>query len=70
MILPKDQSANFSVDDEHEKLRMKETTNKLASLISPLNLGSIKMPIEEYVQLVGEEIVDAECSMVELADMA
>ena len=49
---------------------MKETTNKLASLISPLNLGSIKMPIEEYVQLVGEEIVDAECSMVELADMA
>ena len=42
---------------------MKEITNELASLISSLNFGSIEMPIEEYVQLVGEEIVDAECSM-------
>ena len=35
-------------------LRMKETTNKLASLISFLNLGSEEMPIEEYVQLTIE----------------
>ena len=30
-----------------EKLRMKEATNKLASLVSSLNLGSEEMPIEE-----------------------
>ena len=33
---------------------MKQETNELASLVSSLNVGG-----EEYVQLVGEEIVDA-----------
>ena len=42
-------SANFSVDDEHEKSRMKEVVNELASLISSLNFGSEEMRIEEYV---------------------
>jgi hypothetical protein len=37
----------------------KDATNELASLISSLNLGSEDMPIKEYVQLVGEDIVDA-----------
>jgi hypothetical protein len=39
--------------------RIKEATNELASLISFWNLGSEEIPIEEYVQLAGEEIVDA-----------
>ena len=50
---------DFGMDHEREKLRMKEVANELASLISSLNLGSKEMPIEEYVQLVEEEIVDA-----------
>jgi hypothetical protein len=37
------------MDGEHEKLRMKEATNELASFISSLNLGSKELPIEEYV---------------------
>ena len=45
---------------------MKEARTKLASLISSLNLGSKEMPIEEYVQLIEEEIVDVEDYMVEL----
>ena len=35
-----------------------------------MNLGSEELPIEEYVQLVGEEIVDAEYNMAELVDLA
>ena len=46
------------MDDECEKSIMEVATNELASLISFLNLGSEEMPIEEYVQLIGEEIVD------------
>jgi hypothetical protein len=34
------------MDYEHEKPRTKETTNKLANLISSLNLGSEEMPNE------------------------
>ena len=37
---------------------MKEATNELASLISSLNLGSKELPIEEYVQLAREEIIE------------
>ena len=44
-------SANFSMDYEREKPRTKETTNKLANLISSLNLGSEEMPTEKYVRL-------------------
>ena len=59
-ILPIDWSANFAMNDKREKSRMKEATNELASLISSRNIGSEEiMPIEEYVQLVGEDIVHA-----------
>jgi hypothetical protein len=37
-----------SHNDEREELRMKETTNELASLISSLNLVSKEMHVEEY----------------------
>ena len=37
-----------SHDDELMELRMKETTNELASLISSLNLVSKEKPTEEY----------------------
>ena len=49
---------------------MKEATNELANLISSLNLGSEDMLIEEYVQLVGKEIVDTKYIMDELVDLA
>ena len=49
---------------------MNEATNKLTSLISSLNLGSEEMPVEVYVPLTGEEIVDVEYNMVELLDLA
>ena len=39
-ILLAHRSANFSIYDECEKLRMKEASNELTSLISSLNLGS------------------------------
>ena len=55
--------------DQHENERMKEATNELASLISSLNLGSVEMPIEEYVQLAREEIVNANYSMAKLVDL-
>ena len=55
--------------DHERKSRMKEATNELASLISFVNLGSEEMPIEEYVQLVKEEIVDVEFNMVELVNL-
>ena len=38
---------------------MKEATNELASVISSLKVGSEEIPIQEYLHLVGEEIVDA-----------
>jgi hypothetical protein len=69
-ILFADWSANFAMDDECKKLRMKEATNELASLVSSLNLGSEEMPIEKYVQLVGDEIVYAKCIMVEMMNLA
>ena len=59
-----DRTANFAMEYECEKSRMIEATNELASLISSLHLGSVEMPIEEYVQLVGEEIVDTKYSMM------
>jgi len=58
------------MDDECKKLRMKEATNELASLVSSLNLGSEEMPIEKYVQLVGDDIVYAKCIMVEIMNLA
>ena len=58
------------MDDEREKLRMKDVSNEFASLISSLNLGSEEMPIKEYMQLGGKEIVDAEYIMTELMDLA
>lgn len=58
------------MDDEHEKERMKETTNKLANLISSLNIGSEEMLIEDYVQLARKEIVDANYIMTKLVDLA
>jgi hypothetical protein len=45
--------------DECKKSRMKEASNELASLFSSLNLESEEIFIEEYVQLAGEDIVDA-----------
>jgi hypothetical protein len=47
------------MDVEREKLRMKEASNEIASLSSLFDLGSEEMPIEEYVQLAGEDTVDA-----------
>ena len=41
----------------------------MESLISSLTLGSEELPIEEYVQLVGEEIVDEKYNMVELVGL-
>ena len=58
------------MDHEHENLRMKETTNYLARLISALKIGSEEMPMEEYVQLVREESIDAKYNMAELVDLA
>ena len=52
------------MDHECEKLRMKEATNELASLITSLNLGSEEMPIEEYVQMARDKIVDAKYNIV------
>ena len=49
---------------------MKEATNELASLISFLNLGSEEMPVEEYVQLVGERLLTQNTSWVSLVDLA
>ena len=57
------------MDDERENERMKKTTNELASLVSPLNIGSEEMPIEEYVRLAWEVIVDAKCNMAKLMDL-
>ena len=59
---------DFAMDDECEKSRMKEATNELASLISSLNLESEEMLFEEYVQLAGEDVVDAKYTMGELVD--
>jgi hypothetical protein len=42
-------SVDFAMDNEHEKLRMKEAANELATLIFSLSLGSEEMLIEEYV---------------------
>jgi hypothetical protein len=50
-ILLGDWSADFAICDEHEKSRMKDVANRLASLVSSLSLGREEMPIEEYVQL-------------------
>ena len=49
---------------------MKEATNVLASLISSLNLESEEILFEEYVQLAGEDVVDAKYIMGELVDLA
>ena len=54
-----DWNADLTMDDEREEFIMNEATNELAILISSLNLVSKEMPIEEHMQLVGEEIVDA-----------
>ena len=58
--------ADFAMDDECEKSRIKEATNNLASLIPSLSFGFEDMPIEEYVQLAREEIVDVEYTTAEL----
>ena len=38
--------------------KKKKNANELARLISSLDLGREEMPIEEYVRLAREEIVD------------
>ena len=58
------------MDHERERSRTKQARNEVASPICSLNLGSVEMFIEEYVQLVGEDIVDAKYSMIELVNLA
>jgi hypothetical protein len=59
-ILHVDQSGgDFAMDGELEKSIMKETTIELDCLISSFTLGSEELPIEEFVQMAGEQIVDA-----------
>lgn len=53
-ILFVDLSADFTMDDEHGKSRMKEATNNLASLISSLTIENEGMLIDEYIQLAQE----------------
>ena len=60
----------FAMDHGREKSRIKEATSELANLISSLNLGNEEMAIDDYVQLVGEEIIDAKYNMAELLDLA
>ena len=48
---------------------MKEGTNKLASLVSSFNFGSLEMPIEKYMQLAWEEIIDGKYNIVEILDL-
>ena len=67
-IMQNNWSVNFAMDDEREKLKMKEVENELASLISSLNLGSEEMPVEEYMRLAWDEIVDVEYNMAESVD--
>ena len=69
-IFPSILHVDFSMDHECEKSRMKEATNGLASLVSSLDFESKLIPIEEYVQLAGEEIVDAKYNMAKLVDLA
>ena len=57
-ILLANWSADFAMNDERENEIMKEARNELASLFSSLNLESEEMPIEEFVQLEREKIVD------------
>ena len=45
--LPTYLSVYFAVDNECENLRMKKTTNELASIVSSLNIGSGDIPFEE-----------------------
>ena len=49
--------------------KWKEATNELTSLVSTLNPGSEIRPIEEYVHLAQEEIIDAKYRMVESVEM-
>lgn len=51
------------------KSRRKEVANVMAILIFSLSLGSEYLPIEEYVQLAGDDIVDVEYNMDELVDL-
>ena len=48
----------------------KNERSRKRSLVSSLNLGSEEMPVEEYVPLTREEIVDAKYNMIELVDLA
>jgi hypothetical protein len=54
-ILHADWSVDFAMDGEREKLRMKESTNDLVSLISSLNLGSGELQTKEYVQMARQK---------------
>ena len=58
------------MDHKREKLGMREAINELASFVSSLNLGSEENINEEYVQLVGEKIVNAHHNMAKLMDLA
>ena len=69
-ILLANWNVDFFMNDEHEISRVKEATNELANLISSLNFGSEEILIEEYVQWVGEYIVDAKYNMAKLVDLA
>jgi hypothetical protein len=64
--VPTEKRVNFAMNDECEKLRMKEAANELASLISSLRLESEEMLIKEHVELTREKIVDAVYNMVKL----
>ena len=58
-ILPTDCSANFDMDDDRKKSRLKETINELESLISPLDLGSEEM----YISWILVQITIIHCKL-------
>jgi hypothetical protein len=45
-------------------------SEELACLIGKLQLSSEEMPVEEYIQMDGEDLIEEELTNSELVDMA
>jgi len=69
-ILSPHWNANLAMENEREKVRMVKESEELAALIAQLKLGDAELPLQDFVDIAGEECIEAEYGTNDLVNLA
>ena len=69
-ILSPHWNVDLAMEDKWEKVRMVKESEELAALIAKLKLGDAELPLQDFVDMVGEECIEAEYGTNDLVNLA